>query len=760
MADENPYAKGGDFESQRQQAKKKVQKDIDDTAVYVQDTLVSVAAKVGEVIIEAVENAIDGADATAIGTVGKDLTRSFKQAAKFSDEFAANNNKINQGILTSSDIEKQRNKLADKRAALERKANLAKAMGVDINEEDLQNAYKSLDVQDQALAKDQARTDGIAKQMGATGEVMKRLSKTPFFGSLLNAEEGLKRMRSEVANNADAYKGFGGSVKLIGKGIGSAFKGIEKASIVLFVIKKVIDAFKFLISLMAGAQEKTVKLGQNLGMSRDNAKALKVELQNVANESDKLYLNTERLIAAQLELNKELNRGGRFMASTLEDTVFLQQRLGISADVANKFVAQFEQFGMNSKEGLDNIIATRNELFNSGESVSTLNQVIQEVAGASGSIRAQFGFSVEALARGAQAARRMGLTLAQTQKISESQLDFEKSIAAEMEAEQLIGKDINFDRVRLLANQGKSVEASKLAMKEFKKLTAEQRKLPVIQQSFADLLGLSKDELMDAYALQYDATRIAQQQIINQKLFKEELAEINKMQFESDELKEKAIAKLQKELNIEDAKRTSLEANVTAAQAFKESMTKLKNQFQTFVGSGALDQLTDQMPKFVNLLTDFIARASQVGIGRAIFGGGDSLEEQQQDQRNKDRIAELNKKVLEKQAELMAGGMRKSTTRYDDDILAMNREIRDIKRGALDVAAPVEKKEGDVEVPTEDFVIKPLGRDTITMAGGTKLGGNVEKLLQDLIKEVKKGGNVFLDGEAVGKAMTMGTTTI
>ena len=759
MADENPYAKGGDFESQRQQAKKKVQKDIDDTAVYVQDTLVSVAAKVGEVIIEAVENAIDGADATAIGIVGKDLTRSFKQAAKFSDEFAANNNKINQGILTSSDIEKQRNKLADKRAALERKANLAKQMGVDINEEDLQNAYKSLDVQDQALAKDQARTDGIAKQMGATGEVMKRLAKTPFFGSLLNAEAGLKRMRSEVANNADAYKGFGGQVKLIGKGIGAAFEKIQTASVVLFLIKKVIDAFKFIISLMAGAQEKTVKLAQNLGMSRDNAKALKQELQTVADESGKLYLNTERLIAAQLELNKELNRGGRFMASTLEDTVFLQQRLGISADVANKFVTQFEQFGMNSAEGLDNIIATRNELFNSGKSVSTLNQVIQDVAGASGSMRAQFGFSVEALARGTQAARRMGLTLAQTQKISESQLDFEKSIAAEMEAELLIGKDLNFDRVRTLAAQGKSVQASKEAMKQFSKLSSEQRKLPHVQQAFADLLGLSKDELMDSYALQYDAVRIAEQQAKHQKEYLEKAKEIRSDTTYTTEEQDKQIAALAKRLGIEDATRAALEKNVTAGAAFQEAMTKLKNQFQTFVGSGMLDSLTDQLPKFVNLLTDFIARADQVGLFRALMGGGDSLEEQEQDKRNEDRVAELNKLIAEKQKELMAGGMTLQQTFRDEEVKAMRNERIQIKRGRLDVAAPVEEKK-DVEVDAEDFVIKTFDRDTISLAGGTKLGGNVEKLLHDLIKEVKKGGDVYLDGEAVGRAMTMGTTTI
>ena len=54
-----------------------------------------------------------------------------------------------------------------------------------------------------------------------------------------------------------------------------------------------------------------------------------------------------------------------------------------------------------------------------------------------------------------------------------------------------------------------------------------------------------------------------------------------------------------------------------------------------------------------------------------------------------------------------------------------------------------------------DFVLKPLGKDTITMAGGTKLGGNVEELLERLITIVEGGGDVFLDGSKVGETLVM-----
>jgi hypothetical protein len=54
-----------------------------------------------------------------------------------------------------------------------------------------------------------------------------------------------------------------------------------------------------------------------------------------------------------------------------------------------------------------------------------------------------------------------------------------------------------------------------------------------------------------------------------------------------------------------------------------------------------------------------------------------------------------------------------------------------------------------------DFTIKPLGKDTLTMAGGTKLGGNVEALLQELINIVRNGGNVYLDGSKVGETLVL-----
>ena len=62
---------------------------------------------------------------------------------------------------------------------------------------------------------------------------------------------------------------------------------------------------------------------------------------------------------------------------------------------------------------------------------------------------------------------------------------------------------------------------------------------------------------------------------------------------------------------------------------------------------------------------------------------------------------------------------------------------------------------GAQNVDVADFILKPLDADTITMAGGTKLGGNVENLLEKLISVVEQGGDVILDGSKVGDTLVM-----
>ena len=102
------------------------------------------------------------------------------------------------------------------------------------------------------------------------------------------------------------------------------------------------------------------------------------------------------------------------------------------------------------------------------------------------------------LLKAAFAAKRLGITLDDTKGISSNLLNFESSIAAELEAELLTGTDLNFEKARSLALQGKSAEAADAAFEQAKKLTKEQRKNPLIMESMAKAAGMTTDQLAEA----------------------------------------------------------------------------------------------------------------------------------------------------------------------------------------------------------------------------------------------------------------------
>ena len=92
-------------------------------------------------------------------------------------------------------------------------------------------------------------------------------------------------------------------------------------------------------------------------------------------------------------------------------------------------------------------------------------------------------------------ARQLGISLSEVSKISESLLDFETSIEKQLEAQVLLGKNINTDRARQLAftgdTEGLMKEVTRLAGSE-----AEFNNMNYLQrEALAAAIGLSVDEM-------------------------------------------------------------------------------------------------------------------------------------------------------------------------------------------------------------------------------------------------------------------------
>ena len=100
----------------------------------------------------------------------------------------------------------------------------------------------------------------------------------------------------------------------------------------------------------------------------------------------------------------------------------------------------------NTKEVLLNVHKTTLEM-NRQNKMSLSNKQVQEgIAKLSNSVKLHAKGNVEELTKAVFASKKLGVSMASIEGIASGLLDFESSIASELEAELLLGKDLNLEK--------------------------------------------------------------------------------------------------------------------------------------------------------------------------------------------------------------------------------------------------------------------------------------------------------------------------
>lgn len=192
-------------------------------------------------------------------------------------------------------------------------------------------------------------------------------------------------------------------------------------------------------------------------------------------------------------LNEQFGTTQGFSAEVIDDIGSIAHEMGISGQEAGNLVGQMMKMNGESAATAQATLEYTKELavangLNPGAVAKEMAQNMDKVA------LFTKGGSKE-FAKIATEAKKIGIELSTAAKMSESLLDFESSVEKEMEASVLIGKQLNFDKARQLALQGKGLEAAKEMLKQVGG-AAEFNKMNVVQQkALADSMGMSLEEL-------------------------------------------------------------------------------------------------------------------------------------------------------------------------------------------------------------------------------------------------------------------------
>ena len=300
-------------------------------------------------------------------------------------------------------------------------------------------------------------------------------------------------------------------------------EGISYLKNQFFSLQSYIDDANVGEAFLRQLSEDTASIATNIGVSTKNARELVTQAGKV---SASVGLLPEELAKTTSELQQAFGTTQKFSDDTVKTMGQLTNLFGLTNEEASEFVKLSQ---LSGQEASDTTLTLKTQIqaLKERENIAVSEkEIMQEIAKSSAAQQLTFRGSSKSLAEAAFHAKKMGLSLAQTEAIGSNLLNFESSIAAEMEAELMLGRDLNLERARSAALEGDLATVAKEVAGQIGS-AAEFGKMNVLQQkALADSIGVSRDELADMLKTQellagtgFDEMSDAQEQF--KKLLKE-----------------------------------------------------------------------------------------------------------------------------------------------------------------------------------------------------------------------------------------------
>jgi hypothetical protein len=445
-----------------------------------------------------------------LSSVAKALSENAKAAAEFTGDAAAS---YNESFKSSLDLSKQlqgfsQRQLNDGRT-LRKYQNLINKSKSDLTKIEAKLAYlterkvnaskkegKLIDSSIKKLNYAKKEIEGSVEAAEDLVHEFEKLDKNNPFKSLAEFTSSvpvLKSLTKELVTANEKYKETlaqtDSKFKSLLVGTREYVKLLSKAASV-FVFEQL---KKGIVAIDEGA----VGLSNQLMISKTEAGRLAINYAKAADANNELLQSSRDLRKAQIQLGTMLGTSAMLSYDMASSFDILVNRMGISAENAGSLAEFTAATGQNFTEFSNEIAGTvkmENALQN-----SAINQreIYKDIANLSSATRISMQAQGQSLAKAAFEARKLGLNLADMEKIGDSLLNFEQSIANELEAELITGKELNLERARLaFLNNDMATFTSEIAKNvgsaaEFAGMNR------IAQEAIAKSFGMQRDEFAD-----------------------------------------------------------------------------------------------------------------------------------------------------------------------------------------------------------------------------------------------------------------------
>tara|TARA_Y100000385_G_scaffold278835_1_gene327661 strand:+ start:1483 stop:3681 length:2199 start_codon:yes stop_codon:yes gene_type:complete len=412
--------------------------------------------------------------------------------------------KLNRDLLTDSKdgvkAEIERLEAQEKLTAAEQKRlDLAKATLTTIEgqQKESDSIIQQLDEELSKREKLQEATNKnlgtFGKSVGGLGDVLDKVGGGKF-GKMLGIEDAMKAGTKEAKSLAGkAGKGMspmGKQLQVASKMIGTMGKALVKALGPVTIIAELVKG-------LMEADKQTNEIGRSMMKTQRESMKFSRDIQTATTNNYQFGITATKVLENVTAVSKQFGFITEFSGETLVSMTKLTYTLKIGAEEAGNLAAAAEASGINFEDNYKNILAASYELQQQAGTQVDLRQVLTETGKVTGQIRANMGGNTVEIAKAVTNARLLGSSFEDIANAGKQLLNFEDSITKELEAELLLGRDINLERARAAALTGDQVTLQNELAKEMGSFE-EFTKMNVLQQeALAGALGMSADQIAD-----------------------------------------------------------------------------------------------------------------------------------------------------------------------------------------------------------------------------------------------------------------------
>ena len=463
----------------------------------------------------------------------RDITNAINQSAKGLNNYQQIQDKVNEGYDIEKELIKETQRVQKQQQLTLRKIEFLKREGVKLNIDEIAALEEAFSIDQKILKnleeqnKKQRESLGIAGKLADGVEGILQKAGAGGIAKLFNfkkaAADAAVLNKQQAAAQGKQVTGLQ-NAKNLSKGMA---KNIDMAAVRLGAAGALFKLAGALFDQFKKADQSTTEIARGLSMSKKEAKEFKGEMFESSVAAGLTGITIKEQKKAVMSLNKAL--GGTAIAfgkDIREGAAESLALLGLSEEAVGNMAKQAmitgKSFKALEKEQAKGVLDAEREF---GIRLK-LSDVLDEANKITGLARVNAMGIEGGLTKAVATAKSLGIEMSAVASSAGQLLDFESSIQNELQAELLIGRDLNLEKARAAALAGDQEALAKALVEEAGSLEELQGMNVIQQQALAGALGMSADQLADSLVSQEalstqaqgDLDRKSEEVLANEKL--------------------------------------------------------------------------------------------------------------------------------------------------------------------------------------------------------------------------------------------------